>query len=60
MRIDADPGRQAACRDNVHERREYTELTRELFFASNNVKRFKTLLSMSNVKTGLRVPMADC
>lgn len=35
---------------------QYTELTRELFFESNNVKRFKTLVSMSNVKTGLSVP----
>lgn len=35
---------------------QYTELTRELFFESNNVKRFKTLVSMSNVKTGLIVP----
>lgn len=37
---------------------QYTELTRELFFESNNVKRFKTLVSMSNVKTGLSVPTA--
>ena len=35
---------------------QYTELTRELFFESNNVKRFKTLVSMSNVKVGLNVP----
>ncbi|WP_271407979.1 Lrp/AsnC family transcriptional regulator [Pseudomonas sp. Q1-7] len=38
---------------------QYTELTRALFFESNNVKRFKTLVSMSNVKTGLSVPTAD-
>lgn len=37
---------------------QYTELTRELFFESNNVKRFKTLVSMSNVKTGFSVPTA--
>lgn len=36
---------------------QYTELTRALFFESNNVKRFKTLVSMSNVKVGLEVPM---
>ena len=38
---------------------QYTQLTRELFFESNNVKRFKTLVSMSNVKTGMLVPTAD-
>lgn len=36
---------------------QYTELTRSLFFESNNVKRFKTLVSMSNVKVGLEVPL---
>ncbi|MDZ5111305.1 Lrp/AsnC family transcriptional regulator [Pseudomonas putida] len=35
---------------------QYTQLTRALFFQNNNVKRFKTLVSMSNVKTGLAVP----
>ncbi|HCL3145395.1 TPA: Lrp/AsnC family transcriptional regulator [Pseudomonas aeruginosa] len=35
---------------------QYTQLTRELFFESNNVKRFKTLVSMSNYKQGLTVP----
>jgi len=35
---------------------QYTQLTRELFFESNNVKRFKTLVSMSNVKSDLYVP----
>lgn len=35
---------------------QYNELTRELFFENNNVKRFKTLVSMSNVKTGMFVP----
>ncbi|MGH8384053.1 MAG: Lrp/AsnC family transcriptional regulator [Pseudomonas sp.] len=38
---------------------QYTQLTRELFFESNNVKRFKTLVSMSNVKTGMFVPTSD-
>ncbi|MEX6501776.1 Lrp/AsnC family transcriptional regulator [Pseudomonas zhanjiangensis] len=37
---------------------QYTELTRELFFHNNNVKRFKTLVSMSTVKLGLAVPVA--
>lgn len=38
---------------------QYTQLTRELFFESNNVKRFKTLVSMSNVKMGMFVPTSD-
>ena len=40
----------------VRDMEQYTELTRELFFENNNFKRFKTLVSMSNVKVGLRVP----
>ncbi|WP_313048980.1 Lrp/AsnC family transcriptional regulator [Pseudomonas soli] len=40
----------------VRDMAQYTQLTRELFFQSNNVKRFKTLVSMSNVKSGLQVP----
>ena len=40
----------------VRNMEQYTQLTRTLFFQSNNVKRFKTLVSMSNVKTGLVVP----
>ncbi|MDD1959134.1 Lrp/AsnC family transcriptional regulator [Pseudomonas sp. 39004] len=40
----------------VRNMEQYTQLTRELFFQSNNVKRFKTLVSMSNVKTGVFVP----
>ncbi|MBV6749005.1 Lrp/AsnC family transcriptional regulator [Pseudomonas chlororaphis] len=42
----------------VRNMEQYTELTRTLFFQSNNVKRFKTLVSMSNVKVGLEVPAA--
>lgn len=34
----------------------YTQLTRELFFESNNLKHFKTLVSMSNYKQGLTAP----
>lgn len=40
----------------VRNMEQYTQLTRALFFQSNNVKRFKTLVSMSNVKTGIAVP----
>ena len=38
---------------------QYTELTRQLFFSNNNVKRFKTQVSMSRVKVGLGVPVDD-
>lgn len=41
----------------VRDMDQYTELTRELFFSNNNVKRFKTLVSMSRVKVGLEVPI---
>ncbi|AZD30686.1 Lrp/AsnC family transcriptional regulator [Pseudomonas chlororaphis] len=37
---------------------QYNELTRELFFENDNVKRFKTLVAMSRVKVGLEVPTA--
>jgi len=40
----------------VKDMAQYTTLTRELFFENNNVKRFRTLVSMSNVKVGLEVP----
>ena len=36
---------------------QYTELTRRLFFTSGNVKHFRTLVSMNNVKVGLQVPI---
>lgn len=41
----------------VRNMEQYTELTRRLFFENNNVKRFRTLVSMSNVKVGLEVPV---
>ncbi|MBN4664498.1 Lrp/AsnC family transcriptional regulator [Pandoraea nosoerga] len=41
----------------VRDMAQYTELTRALFFESNNVKRFKTLVTMSHVKAGLEVPL---
>lgn len=34
----------------VHDMAEYEALTRELFFTSKNIKRFKTIVSMQNVK----------
>lgn len=41
----------------VRDMDQYNALARELFFANNNVKRFKTLVSMSRVKVGLDVPV---
>ena len=36
---------------------QYVALTRELFFASGNVKTFNTLVAMNRVKTGSSVPV---
>ncbi|HEY1016187.1 MAG TPA: Lrp/AsnC family transcriptional regulator [Herpetosiphonaceae bacterium] len=36
---------------------DYNDLTRRLFFANNNVRRFKTLVAMGRVKTGAAVPI---
>lgn len=36
---------------------QYNELTRQLFFENNNVRRFKTLVVMSRVKQTLAVPV---
>lgn len=41
----------------VRDMDQYDELTRELFFGNNNVKRFKTLVVMDRVKAGLNVPL---
>lgn len=41
----------------VSEMTEYTALTRRLFFQSNNVKRFKSLVSMNSIKVSLDVPL---
>ena len=35
----------------------YEALTRRLFFGNNNVKRFRTLVAMDRIKTGLKVPV---
>lgn len=41
----------------VRDMEQYTELTRELFFDNPNVKRFKTLVTMNRIKTGVAVPV---
>ncbi|KVN24840.1 AsnC family transcriptional regulator [Burkholderia pyrrocinia] len=43
----------------VRDMDQYNALTRQLFFANNNVKRFKTLVSMSRVKVGIGVPVDE-
>ncbi|MHC8383980.1 Lrp/AsnC family transcriptional regulator [Pseudomonas sp. LB3P14] len=43
----------------VRNMEQYTELTRDLFFENNNVKRFKSLVSMSNAKVGLQIPVGN-
>ena len=42
---------------NVHDMAEYEELTRKLFFASKNIKRFRTSVSMQNVKQSFELPI---
>ena len=37
---------------------EYEALTRRLFFANPNIKKFRTLVAMDRVKAGLTVPLA--
>lgn len=41
----------------VRSMEQYVELTRQLFFESNNVKTFKTLVAMNRVKTGMSIPL---
>ena len=36
---------------------EYEALTRRLFFANPNIKKFRTLVAMDRVKAGLTVPL---
>ena len=41
----------------VQDMAQYTALSRQLFFQSNNVKRFRTLVTMDPVKVSLDVPV---
>jgi Lrp/AsnC family transcriptional regulator, leucine-responsive regulatory protein len=43
----------------VRHMEQYNELTRQLFFKNNNVKRFKTLVALNCVKVGLEVPVVE-
>jgi len=40
----------------VRDMAQYTALSRQLFFQSNNVRRFRTLVSMDRIKASLDVP----
>ncbi len=40
---------------NVRDMAEYEALTRELFFASGNIKSFRTIVSMQNAKQEMTV-----
>lgn len=42
----------------VNHMEHYNALTRQLFFTNNNVKRFKTFVTMSRVKVGLSLPIS--
>jgi DNA-binding Lrp family transcriptional regulator len=42
----------------VRDMGEYTALTRQLFFQSNNVRRFRTLVTMDSLKATLDIPFA--
>jgi DNA-binding Lrp family transcriptional regulator len=42
----------------VRDMAQYTALTRQLFFQSNNVRRFRTLVTMDPVKLSLDVPVS--
>jgi Lrp/AsnC family transcriptional regulator, leucine-responsive regulatory protein len=44
---------------NVGDMSEFEALTRELFFAEGNVKRFRTLVVMDRAKMTLEVPTVD-
>jgi DNA-binding Lrp family transcriptional regulator len=41
----------------VRDMNQYTSLSRQLFFQSNNVRRFRTLVTMDAVKVSLDVPI---
>lgn len=41
----------------VQDMAEYTELTRQLFFGNDNIRRFSTQVVMDAAKVGLTVPL---
>lgn len=43
---------------NVSTMTEYEALTRKLFFSNNNVKRFRTFVTMDRVKVGATIPIS--
>lgn len=43
----------------VRDMEQYTTLSRQLFFRSNNVRHFRTLVTMDAVKVSLDVPIGQ-
>ena len=43
----------------VRDMSEYTAISRQLFFQSNNVRRFRTLVAMDSLKVTLDIPFND-
>lgn len=44
---------------NVPDMAEYEQVTRRLFFENQNIVKFRTMVAMGRVKTGLSVPIAE-
>ncbi len=44
---------------NCADMQEYEQLTRQLFFAEGNVKRFRTMVVMDRVKASFAIPLSD-
>ncbi|MCS3528891.1 Lrp/AsnC family transcriptional regulator [Chryseobacterium sp. JUb7] len=41
----------------VSSMKDYEQLTRKIFYNNENIKHFRTLISMDNVKSGLEIPI---
>ncbi|MGH1517275.1 Lrp/AsnC family transcriptional regulator [Chryseobacterium sp. JK1] len=42
----------------VSSMKEYEQLTRRIFYSNENIKHFRTLVSMNTVKSGLEIPIS--
>jgi Lrp/AsnC family transcriptional regulator, leucine-responsive regulatory protein len=42
----------------VSSMKEYEQLTRRIFYSNENIKHFRTLVSMNTVKSGLEIPVS--
>ncbi|WP_336719968.1 Lrp/AsnC ligand binding domain-containing protein [Chryseobacterium indologenes] len=41
----------------VSSMKDYEQLTRRIFYGNDNIKHFRTLVSMNTVKSGLEIPI---